>query len=35
MDFMSAPRQILAQGGGENAAAADSRVTGDADFHIP
>ena len=33
MHLMSAPRQFLAQAGGENAAAAHRRITGDADFH--
>jgi hypothetical protein len=31
---VSAPREFLAQSGGENAAAADGRITGDADFHL-
>ena len=34
MDFVPAPRQFLAQGGGQNAAAADAGITRDADFHL-
>ena len=32
MHLMAAPRQFLAQRGGQNAAAANRRITGDADF---
>src|SRR5262245_24016314 len=32
MHFVAAPRQVFPQGRGEDAAAADGRIAGDADF---